>query len=75
MRLDKFLKVSRIIKRRTVSKEAILKGFVKVNHKDAKPSTNVEIGDIILLDTERGKTEYEVISLEKNESGYVRLKG
>ncbi len=47
MRLDKFLKVSRIIKRRTVANNACDSEHVKVNGKDAKASYNVKIGDII----------------------------
>ena len=45
MRLDKFLKVSRIIKRRTVAKEIADKGRIKINNKLAKSSNNVEVGD------------------------------
>lgn len=47
MRLDKFLKVSRIIKRRTVANEACSMGRVFVNDKVAKPSTDVKVGDCI----------------------------
>lgn len=47
MRLDKYLKVSRIIKRRTVAKEACESGRVSINEKVAKPSTDVKEGDII----------------------------
>lgn len=47
MRLDKFLKVSRLIKRRTVANEACDAGRVLVNGKVAKASQNVKIGDII----------------------------
>ncbi|AKN33029.1 RNA-binding protein S4 [Clostridium carboxidivorans P7] len=47
MRLDKYLKVSRIIKRRTVAKEACEGGRVSINDKIAKPSTEVKEGDII----------------------------
>lgn len=47
MRLDKYLKVSRIIKRRTVAKEACENGRVTINDKVAKPSTDVKEGDII----------------------------
>ena len=47
MRLDKYLKVSRIIKRRTVAKEACEGGRVSINEKIAKPSTDVKEGDII----------------------------
>lgn len=47
MRLDKFLKVSRLIKRRTVANEACDAGRVMLNDKPAKASTNVKVGDII----------------------------
>lgn len=47
MRLDKYLKVSRIIKRRTVAKEACEGGRVSINGKVAKPSTDVKVDDII----------------------------
>ncbi|MDD7504092.1 MAG: RNA-binding S4 domain-containing protein [Eubacteriales bacterium] len=47
MRLDKYLKVSRIIKRRTVANEACSMGRVTVNDKVAKPATDVKVGDII----------------------------
>ncbi|MFW5894802.1 MAG: RNA-binding S4 domain-containing protein [Bacillota bacterium] len=50
MRLDKFLKVSRIIKRRTVAKEISDAGHIRVNDRKAKSSTQVEVGDIIVLD-------------------------
>lgn len=47
MRLDKYLKVSRIIKRRTIAKEACEGGRVNINGKAAKPSSEVKEGDII----------------------------
>ncbi|NLB80630.1 MAG: RNA-binding S4 domain-containing protein [Clostridiaceae bacterium] len=47
MRLDKFLKVSRIIKRRTVANEACDAGRVSLNGKTAKAGTEVKVGDII----------------------------
>lgn len=49
MRLDKFLKISRIIKRRTVAKEIADQGRVTVNGKQAKSSTKVAIGDIVVI--------------------------
>lgn len=49
MRLDKYLKVSRIIKRRTVAKEACESGRVSINDKVAKPSTDIKEGDIIQI--------------------------
>ena len=47
MRLDKYLKVSRIIKRRTVAKEASEGGRVTINGKTAKPSNEVKEGDVL----------------------------
>ncbi|MCH3965623.1 MAG: RNA-binding S4 domain-containing protein [Clostridium sp.] len=47
MRLDKYLKVSRIIKRRTIAKEACESGRVNINGKIAKPGSEVKEGDII----------------------------
>ena len=47
MRLDKYLKVSRLIKRRTIAQEAASQGKICVNSKVAKPSTDVDVGDII----------------------------
>lgn len=49
MRLDKFLKVSRIIKRRSVAKEIADKGRILVNGKAAKSSTNVAVGDKLTI--------------------------
>lgn len=54
MRLDKFLKVSRIIKRRTLSKEISESDRVKVNGKNAKPSTKLKVDD--LIEIEFGRT-------------------
>ncbi|MFU0786606.1 MAG: S4 domain-containing protein [Enterococcus gilvus] len=45
MRLDKFLKIARIIKRRTVAKEVADKGRIQVNGKLAKSSTDIKVGD------------------------------
>ena len=49
MRLDKYLKVSRLIKRRTVANEACDAGRVMINDKVAKASTDVKIGDVIAI--------------------------
>ena len=63
MRLDKFLKVSRLIKRRTVANEACDAGRVLVNDKPAKASVKVKQGDIIEIQfgTRTGKVEVLVI--------------
>lgn len=49
MRLDKFLKVSRLIKRRTVAKDVSEQGRVILNGREAKPSTAVKVGDEITV--------------------------
>lgn len=49
MRLDKFLKVSRLIKRRSVAKEVADKGRIQVNGQVAKSSTSLKTGDIIKI--------------------------
>lgn len=49
MRLDKFLKVSRLIKRRTLAKEVAESERIEVNGKLAKPSTMIKLGDIIKI--------------------------
>lgn len=55
MRLDKYLKVSRLIKRREAAKEFIDKGYVRVNGKIAKPSLEVKLDDLIEISTPLGK--------------------
>jgi ribosomal 50S subunit-recycling heat shock protein len=55
MRLDKYLKVSRLIKRREAAKEFINNGYVRLNNKIAKPSNEVKIDDIIEISSPLGK--------------------
>lgn len=61
MRIDKYLKLTRLIKRRTVAKELLDRGLFKINDKLAKPSSEVEIGDHILLVLGRRILEIEVL--------------
>lgn len=49
MRLDKYLKVSRIIKRRTIANEACTGGRVMLNNRVAKPGTQVSVGDVLTI--------------------------
>lgn len=49
MRLDKFLKVSRLIKRRTLAKQVVESERVFVNGRVAKPSTTIKVGDVITI--------------------------
>ena len=61
MRLDKYLKVSRIIKRRTVAKEVCDAGRIMVNGRPAKAGTNVEVGDKLTISYGGRITEAEVL--------------
>jgi len=63
MRVDKFLKVSRLIKRREVAKELCDAGFVHLNDKVAKPSAEVEAGDLLRLKLGRHTLTVRVLSL------------
>ena len=63
MRVDKFLKVSRIIKRRTVANTACDGGRVSVNGKSVKPSHEVKVGDVIEVSFGTGKVKAEVLSV------------
>ena len=53
MRIDKFLKVARVIKRRTIANEMADKGRIFVYEKQVKPSYEVKIGDIVEINLER----------------------
>lgn len=64
MRLDKFLKVSRLLKRRTVANEACDAGRVMVNGKPAKASLNVKVGDIIEIMFGTKTVKVEVLDLQ-----------
>lgn len=55
MRLDKYLKVSRLIKRREAAKEFIDKGYVRLNGKIAKPSSEIKLDDLIEISAPNGK--------------------
>lgn len=66
MRLDKYLKVSRLIKRRTVANEACDAGRVLVNGKPAKASISVKAGDKIEIQFGNKSVAVEVLSVEDN---------
>lgn len=66
MRLDKYLKVSRIIKRRTIANEACSQGRVSINGKIAKPGTEVKIGDIIGIQFGQQLKKYEVLNISEH---------
>ena len=65
MRLDKYLKVSRLIKRRTVANEACDAGRVMINDKPAKASANVKQGDIITIQFGNKEVNVEVLDVQE----------
>ena len=65
MRIDKFLKVSRILKRRTVAQEACDAEKVLINGKPAKPSTAVKIGDVIEVLYATGSLKVRVLNIKE----------
>ena len=65
MRLDKFLKVSRLIKRRTIANEACDPGRVMINDKPAKASTNVKVGDILTISFGNKDVKVEVLDVQE----------
>ena len=65
MRIDKFLKVARIIKRRTIANEMADMGRVIVNGKQVKPSYEVKIGDIVELKFGEKISKFEIIEIPK----------
>ncbi len=65
MRLDKFLKVSRLIKRRTVANEACDAGRVLVNGRPAKASLSVKAGDVIEIQFGAKAVKVEVLSVQE----------
>ena len=65
MRLDKYLKVSRLIKRRTVANEACDNGLISVNGKAARASYDVKVGDRISLRFGQRTLTVEVLSVQE----------
>lgn len=65
MRLDKYLKVSRLIKRRTIANEACDAGRVQINDKPAKASANVKQGDIITIQFGNKEVKVEVLNVQE----------
>ncbi len=65
MRLDKYLKVSRLIKRRTVAKEMVDAGRVKINGKVAKPGSEVKIGDLLEIGFGQRQVRAEILEIKE----------
>lgn len=68
MRIDKYLKTARILKRREAAKELALQGRIQVNGRIAKPSTEVEIGDEIRIQFGYRILEVRVLDIQKQVS-------
>lgn len=66
MRLDKFLKISRIIKRRSVAKEVADKGRIQINGKLAKSSTSIKVGDQMQIQFGNRIVLYEIKELHES---------
>ena len=65
MRIDKFLKLSRVIKRRTVANDVCQAGRVTVNGKPAKPSVKLKVGDVVTILFGSGEVKFKVLSLQE----------
>lgn len=66
MRIDKFLKVSRIIKRRTLAKEVTSDGRIQINGRVAKPGSIVQVGDTLEIQFGQKHVTYEVLELQEH---------
>lgn len=65
MRIDKFLKVSRVLKRRTVAQEAAKQGKVFVNGREVKPSYQVKIGDVVEIEYTTNRLRFKVTDVKE----------
>lgn len=65
MRLDKYLKVSRVIKRRTVANDACDAGRVLINDKPAKASAHVKVGDVLTISFGNKEVKIEVLDISE----------
>lgn len=65
MRIDKFLKVSRILKRRSVANEAVGCGRVKINGREVKPSYRINVGDVVELLFNSGTVKIKILQIKE----------
>lgn len=65
MRIDKFLKVSRILKRRSVANDACSGGRVSVNGKDVKPAYSLKVGDVVEIRFGESTLKFKVLNLKE----------
>ena len=71
MRIDKFLKMSRVIKRRSAANEVIDMGRVSINGKVVKPSFDVKVGDVVEIQFGDKVSKFEIISIPKVQNGNI----
>ncbi len=65
MRIDKFLKVSRILKRRALAQDAAKNGRVVINGRSVKPSHEILVGDVVELKYNSGTVKFKVLSVKE----------
>lgn len=65
MRIDKFLKVSRILKRRTIARDACDGGKVVINGREVKPSHQVAAGDVVEIDYATGTLKFKITEVKE----------
>ena len=65
MRIDKFLKVSRILKRRTLAQQACEKGKVIINGREAKPAKQIKAGDEVELQVTGGTVKFRILNIKE----------
>lgn len=68
MRVDKYLKTARILKRREAAKELALQGRIQINGRIAKPSTEVEVSDVLRLEFGYRILEIKILDIQKQVS-------
>jgi len=68
MRIDKFLKISRVIKRRSVAADACDGGRIEINGKVVKPAKEVKIGDIVKVSFGNNTLSFEVLSIDERQT-------
>lgn len=65
MRIDKFLKVSRILKRRTLAQEACDKGKVSINGREVKPAHQIKVGDVVEITYTSGSLKFRINEIKE----------
>ena len=73
MRLDRFLKVSRVIKRRTVANDAADNGRIAVNGKIVKPSYEIKVGDIVEIKFGDKVSRFEVLKIPTTQKDLTEI--